>query len=81
MFLVSDDDYPFYGVQFHPEKPIFAWAVNTTIKHDPVSVMVSQYFANFFVNEGKNSFETILVHIYMAAIIVLYYISSLEGCL
>ncbi|KAH9503989.1 hypothetical protein Btru_067502 [Bulinus truncatus] len=47
--------YPFYGVQWHPEKNIFLWATNQVIDHDFNAVKVSQYFANFFVNEARKS--------------------------
>ena len=37
-------DYPFYGVQFHPEKP-----------ETELGIKVSQTFINFFVNECKKN--------------------------
>ncbi|KAJ8037221.1 Gamma-glutamyl hydrolase A [Holothuria leucospilota] len=53
--LIEAKDYPFYGVQFHPEKPLFTWSTKTSIKHDPTTLMVSQYFSNFFVNEARKN--------------------------
>ena len=47
-------DYPFYGVQFHPEKSNFEWMVDSVVSHSAESVLVSQYFANFFVSEGTS---------------------------
>lgn len=44
---------PFYGLQFHPEKNIYEWIDGKNIPHSSNAVMVSQYFANFFVNESK----------------------------
>lgn len=46
-------DMPFYGVQFHPEKPPYEWNIREhNIPHSPNSIHVSSYFAEFFVNEG-----------------------------
>ncbi|XP_062128219.1 gamma-glutamyl hydrolase-like [Drosophila sulfurigaster albostrigata] len=44
--------YPFYGVQFHPEIPLYEF-VGTKMPHTKSAVLVSQYFANFFVNEAR----------------------------
>ncbi|KAJ8945835.1 hypothetical protein NQ314_009020 [Rhamnusium bicolor] len=57
-------DYPIYGVQFHPEKNQFEFEL-TAISHTSEAIKISQYFANFFVEEcrkSKNSFpnKTIL---------------------
>jgi len=46
-------DYPFYGVQWHPEKNSFEWTSQEAINHSKEAVMVTQYFADFFVNQGK----------------------------
>jgi hypothetical protein len=45
--------YPLYGLQFHPEKNIYEWAEDRVHSHSADAIRVSQYFANFFVNEGK----------------------------
>lgn len=53
--------YPFYGVQFHPEKNAFEWKVQS-IPHSAESILVQQFFGNFFVNEARknnNSFPSI----------------------
>lgn len=44
---------PFYAVQFHPEKNMFEWIKGKNIPHSPNSIKANQYFADFFVNEGK----------------------------
>jgi hypothetical protein len=44
--------YPFYGVQFHPEKNAFEWKVES-IPHSAESISAQQFFGNFLVNEGK----------------------------
>lgn len=45
--------FPFYGLQYHPEKNLYEWATWKNNPHGPDATIVSQYFANFFVNEGK----------------------------
>jgi hypothetical protein len=44
--------YPFYGVQFHPEKNAFEWKLQS-IPHSAESILVEQFYGNFVVNEGK----------------------------
>ena len=56
----SAKKYPFYGSQFHPEKSIFAWDPSKDINHSFQSIIATQYFGNFFVNEGKFSLFDIL---------------------
>ena len=43
--------YPFYGVQFHPEKNAFEWKI-ASIPHSAHAILVEQFYGNFFVNEG-----------------------------
>jgi gamma-glutamyl hydrolase len=47
--------YPFYGVQFHPEKNLYEWVRNKNISHSSHAITASQYFAEFFVNEARKS--------------------------
>ncbi|KAG1714969.1 Gamma-glutamyl hydrolase [Nymphon striatum] len=52
--------YPFYGVQFHPEKNPFFWVLNekvSNIPHTKNAIKASQYFSNFFVNEARKSYH------------------------
>lgn len=52
--------YPFYGVQFHPEKNLYEWVRNKNISHTRHAVKASQYFADFFASEARkndNHFE------------------------
>ncbi|XP_011643058.1 gamma-glutamyl hydrolase-like isoform X2 [Pogonomyrmex barbatus] len=50
--------FPFYGLQFHPEKNLYEWVTGKNIPHGHNATVVSQYFANFFINEArKNSHE------------------------
>jgi gamma-glutamyl hydrolase len=45
--------YPIYGLQFHPEKNVYEWREDKRHPHSAEAIRVSQYFGNFFVNEGK----------------------------
>ena len=59
--IVEGIDKPFYGVQFHPEKPIFEFIDDKNhenIPHTYDSVQAGQYFANFFVNQSRQSRHT-----------------------
>ena len=48
--------YPIYGVQFHPEKNAYEWRATNNNPHTANAILVGQYFANFFINEGKCKF-------------------------
>ncbi|KAK7491886.1 hypothetical protein BaRGS_00016905 [Batillaria attramentaria] len=48
-------DYPIYGSQWHPESTMFGWAPNLEINHSAHAVRVSQYIANFIVQEARRS--------------------------
>lgn len=47
--------YPFYGLQFHPEKNLYEWMRTKHIPHGKYASQISQYFANFFVNEARKN--------------------------
>ena len=51
--IFSAFDYPFYGVQWHPEKNNFEWSLNENIPHSDHATVISQTAANFFVQEGN----------------------------
>ena len=55
----SGKRYPFYGTQFHPEKNNMMWDTSAHLNHSRLAVEMSQYFANFFVAEGKHD----IVHV------------------
>jgi len=42
-------NYPFYGVQFHPEKPPFEW-IPKGVPHNAVAVKTSAIMSRFFVD-------------------------------
>jgi len=53
---IEAKNYPFIGVQFHPEKNIFEWSVKEPrIPHSRHAVHVSLYFATHFVNLARSS--------------------------
>lgn len=47
--------YPIYGVQYHPEKNSFEWDNRENLPHSWEAIQVTQYFANFFVNEARKN--------------------------
>lgn len=48
-------DYPFYGTQWHPEKNSLEWTLYEAINHSEEAVAVTQYVADFFVNQARLS--------------------------
>lgn len=51
-------DYPFYGVQWHPEKNNFEWSQNadySNIPHSREAIQVSETTARFFISEARKS--------------------------
>lgn len=48
-------DYPFYGLQFHPEKNLYEWQIGKKIPHGKNAIEIAQYFANFFINEARKN--------------------------
>ncbi|CAG2105439.1 unnamed protein product [Medioppia subpectinata] len=58
-----DPNRPIYRVQWHPEKNQFEFAYNPmhqNIPHEPNAIKVSQYMANFFVNECRKSIRPVI---------------------
>lgn len=56
--MIESKRFPFYGVIFHPEKTMFEFVLKRNhrmIPHDADSILVSQYFANYFVNECRKN--------------------------
>ncbi|XP_076656092.1 gamma-glutamyl hydrolase-like [Halictus rubicundus] len=52
---IESPEYPFYGVQFHPEKNLYEWKRTKDIPHGKYASRISQYFGNFFVNEARKN--------------------------
>lgn len=47
--------YPFYGVQFHPEKNLYEFVKNRNISHTANAITYAQYFADFLLSEARKS--------------------------
>jgi len=56
--LIESKQYPIYGSQFHPEKNHLEWRLYRNTNHTYNAVQLSQYFANFFVNETRKNNRT-----------------------
>lgn len=56
--LLLINRYPFYGVQFHPEKNLYEWIINRNISHTTNAIKAAQYFAEFFISESRKSFNS-----------------------
>lgn len=52
---IEHKKYPFYGVQFHPEKNLYEFVPNHNITHTSQAIRASQYFANFIVDEARKN--------------------------
>ena len=48
-------NYPFYGVQFHPEKSQYSFVPDENFLHTPFVIENNRYFADFFVQECKKN--------------------------
>lgn len=56
--ILEAKQFPFYGVQFHPEKPSFEFIVKRgqkNIVHSRDAIAVSRYFGDFFVKKAQLS--------------------------
>lgn len=51
---LEHNKYPFYGVQFHPEK-IFEWKQTKTYSHSFNAIKANRHFMDFFVNECRKN--------------------------
>ncbi|KAJ2944337.1 hypothetical protein O0L34_g18340 [Tuta absoluta] len=49
--------YPFYGVQFHPEKSAFEWKLSKKYPSSRNAIVANRYFMDFFVNECRKSWH------------------------
>ncbi len=56
---IEAQNYPVYGVQWHPERPQFEWGTDGTntdpINHDMHAISCSQYVANFYIAEARKN--------------------------
>ncbi|XP_052893484.1 gamma-glutamyl hydrolase-like isoform X1 [Anopheles moucheti] len=52
---IEHKTYPFYGIQFHPEKNIYEWVQNKNISHTANAIRAAQFFADFFIEESRKN--------------------------
>eukprot|EP00343_Euplotes_focardii_P010374 CAMPEP_0205827692 /NCGR_PEP_ID=MMETSP0206-20130828/32827_1 /ASSEMBLY_ACC=CAM_ASM_000279 /TAXON_ID=36767 /ORGANISM="Euplotes focardii, Strain TN1" /LENGTH=263 /DNA_ID=CAMNT_0053128833 /DNA_START=143 /DNA_END=934 /DNA_ORIENTATION=+ len=58
---VEHKKYPFYGLQFHPEKVSFIWDSKKDIPRSMEAIKFNQSLVNFFISEARqnlNNFDT-----------------------
>jgi gamma-glutamyl hydrolase len=58
---VEHKTYPFFGLQFHPEKPIFEWNRAHKDVHSEEALIANRYFFDtlvFYSKRNNNAFET-----------------------
>ncbi|XP_022829810.1 gamma-glutamyl hydrolase A-like isoform X1 [Spodoptera litura] len=55
---VEHTRYPFYGVQFHPEKSSFEWKLSKNYPHSINAVKSNRYFMDFFVKECRKNMHS-----------------------
>lgn len=48
-------NYPFYGLQFHPEKSQFSFEPSAHFNHSAFFIKHNRYFSDFFVNDCKEN--------------------------
>ena len=53
LFCSTGKKYPFYGVQYHPEKNIFDWDGPLNVDHSRNAIAFAQGLADFFVQQGR----------------------------
>nr|CAD7574684.1 unnamed protein product [Timema californicum] len=54
--VIESRDFPYYGVIAHPEKNPYEFNPTRNYPHSAGAVVVAQFFANFFVDEGESTF-------------------------
>jgi gamma-glutamyl hydrolase len=52
---MESEKYPFYGVQFHPEKAQFFFYPPSNVDHTEDSIYFNRYFADFFICKAKGN--------------------------
>jgi gamma-glutamyl hydrolase len=54
---VESLEYPFYLLQWHPEKVAFEWTTTEGINHSPDSVEANEYIAQHFLDEARMNYH------------------------
>lgn len=77
--------YPFYGVQWHPEKNLFEWDMNDdgtpheVIEHSYEAVLASQYPANLFLNEARKNNQKFVDPVFEKSKLIYNYNSTISS--
>ncbi|KAK3728616.1 hypothetical protein QZH41_011701, partial [Actinostola sp. cb2023] len=50
---VEGQQYPIFGVQWHPEKNQFEWSPRENIPHSAEAIQLGQYIADFLVDQAR----------------------------
>lgn len=50
---IEHREYPIFGVQFHPEKPMFEWGELQNLPHSKASIHANRYFYDILVMLSK----------------------------
>ena len=58
--MLEYKNFPFYGVQFHPEKVLFEWRL-TEIGRTPIFRLISKRLSKFFIDECKKNKNRVTV--------------------
>ncbi|CAI2372122.1 unnamed protein product [Moneuplotes crassus] len=59
--LIESKHYPIWGLQFHPEKPLYDWNPDLQIPHSPSALQLSQFLSDFFIRQASynsNKFDS-----------------------
>ena len=54
---IESKKYPFYGIQFHPEKSPFEWKKDVYASHTLEAVEISQHLGDFLIDEARKNFH------------------------
>lgn len=55
---IEGKEFPFYGVQYHPEKTFAEWTKMLDLNHSEDAIEYSLYLSKFFVSETRRNFHS-----------------------
>jgi len=55
---IESEHYPFFGTQFHPEKPTRIFKEDQAVNHSWVSIQLNQHFGQYFVYQARHNNQT-----------------------